>query len=153
MLTQAKTSPDITNYLTYIFSNGQLLRSLNLDPDAMSLVRSSAALKLKNTIRTSYKTIPEASRAYTRSSVLACLEDPNSQIRSFAGTIITEVVQRGGVLGWPELLPELLAVASNERGNTSPGAQEGAMGALAKVCEDNKKELDKEYQAHVPSTS
>ena len=150
MLTQAKTSPDITNYLTYIFSNGQLLRSLNLSPDVMSLVRSSAALKLKNTIRTSYKTIPEASRAYTRSSVLACLEDPNSQIRSFAGTIITEVVQRGGVLGWPELLPELLAVASNERGNTSPGAQEGAMGALAKVCEDNKKELDKEYQGSRP---
>ena len=150
MLTQAKASPNITNYLTYIFSNGQLLQSLDLNPDALSLVRSSAALNLKNTIRTSYKAIPEASRAYTRSAVLACLEDPSAQIRSFAGTVITEIVQRGGVLGWPELLPELLAVASNLRGNTSPGAQEGAMGALAKVCEDNKKELDKEYRGSRP---
>ena len=150
MLTQAKTSPDITNYLTYIFSNGQMLKTLNLSTNELITVRSSAALTLKNTIRASYKLIAQTSQAYTRSSVLASLEDPSTQIRSFAGTVITEIVQRGGVLGWPELLPELMAIASNERGNSSPGAQEGAMGALAKVCEDNKKELDKEYQGSRP---
>ncbi|KAL6720428.1 hypothetical protein ACLMJK_002350 [Lecanora helva] len=150
MLTQAKSSPDIVNYLTYIFSNGKLVESLNLGPDNLTLVRSSAALNLKNTIRTSYKTIPEASKTYVRTSILACLEDTNPQIRSFAGTVITETVQRGGVLGWPELLPELIALASNERRNTPTAAQEGAMNALAKVCEDSRKELDQEYEGSRP---
>lgn len=150
MLTQAKSSPDITNYLTYIFSNGQILQSMNLSTSNVDLVRSSAALNLKNTIRTSYRSISEPGRAYIRASVLDCLEDGNPQIRSFAGTVITETVLRGGVLGWPELLPELLATAGNERGTTSPSAQEGAMSALAKVCEDSRKELDREYEGSRP---
>ena len=150
MLTQAKSSPDIINYLTYIFANGRLVESLSLSVTDKNLVRSSAAINLKNSIKISYKTIPEASREYIRASVLTCLEDPNPQIRSFAGTVITETVQRGGVLGWPDLLPELLAIASNERGTTSTAAQEGAMSALAKVCEDSKKELDREYEGSRP---
>lgn len=150
MLSQAKTSPDIINYLTYIFSNGSLLENLTLNSSEVILVRSSAALNLKNTIRSSYKDIPEDSRIYIRSSVLACLEDSSPQMRNFAGTVITEIVQRGGVLGWPQLLPELLALASNERGNASPATEEGAMSALAKVCEDNKKELDRQYEGSRP---
>ena len=150
MLAQAKSSPDITNYLTYIFSNGQLLQILNLNPTNLNLVRSSAALSLKNNIKACYKDIPEPSQAYIRAAVLACLQDPNPQIRSFAGTVITETVQRGGVLGWPELLPELFSIAGNERGNITQSAQEGAMGALAKVCEDNKRELDKVYEGTRP---
>ena len=150
MLTQAKTSPDIIKYLTYIFSNGPLLRTLSLSSQITDLVRSSAALNLKNTIRTSYKSIPESNRTYIHTTVLSCLQDPNAQIRSFAGTVITEIVLKGGVLGWPELLPELLSLAGNERGNISESAQEGAMSALAKVCEDSKIELDKEYQGTRP---
>jgi len=150
MLTQAKSSPDIINYLTYIFSNGQVLQSLNLSAPNVDLVRSSAALNLKNTIKTSYKAMPESSRVYLRASVLGCLEDSNPQIRSFAGTVITETVLRGGVLGWPELLPELLAIANNDRGDTSSSAQEGAMSALAKVCEDSRKELDRQYEGSRP---
>ena len=150
MLGQAKTSPDITNYLTYIFANGPLLRNLNLGSDDMILVRSSAALNLKNTVRASYTSIPAAGQAFIQASTLACLQDPNPQIRNLTGSVITEVVSRGGVLGWPALLPELFSVASNERGNTTQAAQEGAMGALAKVCEDNKKVLDQEYQGQRP---
>lgn len=127
-----------------------MLQSLNLSAPDVDLVRSSAALNLKNTIKTSYKGIPESSRAYIRVSVLGCLEDSNPQIRNFAGTVITETVLRGGVLGWPELLPELLAIAGNDRGNSSSAAQEGAMSALAKVCEDNRKELDREYEGSRP---
>ena len=150
MLTQAKGSPDITNYLTYIFSNGTLLQSLNLSLDDLIIVRSSAAISLKNSIRVSYKVTPEVMRSHIRASALLCLEDPNSQMRNFAGVVITEIVQRGGVLGWPELLPELLSIASNERGHTPPPTQEGAMSALAKVCEDSKKELDKDYEGRRP---
>ena len=150
MLSQAKSSPDITNYLTYIFSNGQLLQTLNLNSANLNLVRSSAALNLKNNIKACYKDIPAPSHTYIRVAVLTCLQDPNPQIRSFAGTVITETVQRGGVLGWPELLPELFSIASNERGNITLSAQEGAMGALAKVCEDSKRELDEVYEGTRP---
>ena len=150
MLAQVKSSPDITNYLTYIFSNGQLLQSLNLNSANLDLVRSSAALNLKNNIKSCYNNISEQSHAYIRAVVLACLQDPNPQIRSFAGTVVTETVQRGGVLGWPELLPELFSLAGNERGNITIVAQEGAMGALAKVCEDSKRELDKVYDGTRP---
>ena len=150
MLTQAKDNPEITKYLAYIFSNGPLLNQLNLNSESTSLVRSSAAINLKNNIRVCYKALPESSQAYVRALVLSCLEDPNLQIRNFGGSVITEIVQRGGVLGWPELLPELLSLASNERGTTSLAAQEGAMGALAKVCEDSKKALDREFQGQRP---
>ena len=150
MLSQAKSSPDVTNYLTYIFSSRPSLDDLQLSPEDVHLVRSSAAINLKNSIKTSYKVISEQDQTYIRSSVISCLEDPNSQIRNFAGTVITEIVQKGGILGWPELLPQLLSLAGNDRGSTSPAAQEGAMGALAKVCEDNKKLLDKDYQGQRP---
>lgn len=150
MLTQAKSSPDVINYLVYIFSNRASLEPLNLSSEDIDLVRSSAAINLKNSVKTTYKTLPLEVQAYIRNAALSCLEDPNSQIRNFAGSVITEVVQRGGVLGWPELFPDLLSLASNERGSASPAAQEGAMGALAKVCEDSKKLLDKEYQGRRP---
>ena len=150
MLSQAQTSPDFTNYLTYIFTNGPLLNKLALKSEDTILVRSSAALSLKNSIRSSYKSISEQGQGYVKSSALATLHDRNGQIRSFAGNVITEVVQRGGVLGWPSLLPELIALAGNANRNTSIEAQEGASGALAKVCEDNKKVLGKEYQGQRP---
>ena len=150
MLTHAKSSPDVINYLVYIFSNRASLEPLNMSFQDIDLVRSSAAINLKNSIKSTYKTLPLQAQAYIRNAALSCLEDPNSQIRNFAGSVITEIVQRGGVLGWPELLPELLSLASNERGSISPAAQEGAMGALAKVCEDSKKLLDKEYQGQRP---
>lgn len=127
-----------------------MLQSLNLSSDTLTLVRGSAAINLKNTLKTSFQTISRPTIAYIKSSVLSCLQDGASQIRNFTGTVITEIVQRGGVLGWPELLPELLSIASNERGDTSTAAQEGAMSALAKVCDDNKKELDREYQGQRP---
>ncbi len=150
MLTQAKSSPDIINYLAYIFSDVASLEPLNLGIEDINLVRSSAAINLKNSIKTSYKVLPAMGQAYIRVASLSCLEDPNPQIRNFAGSVITEIVQRGGVLRWAEILPELLSLASNERGTTSSAAQEGAMGALAKVCEDSKKLLDKEYQGQRP---
>ena len=150
MLGHAKSSPDIVNYLAYIFSDQASLGELNLNLEASILVRSSAAINLKNSIKTTYKMLSNASQVYVREVALSCLQDHNAQIRNFAGTVITEIVQRGGVLGWPELFPELLSLASNQNGDTSPGAQEGAMGALAKVCEDNKKPLEKEYQGQRP---
>ncbi|RFU35739.1 hypothetical protein B7463_g591, partial [Scytalidium lignicola] len=150
LLKQANQSPDINNYLTYIFSSGQVPSYLNFSPDEYHGVRSAAAIMLKNNIRESYKSIPQASLELIRSSVPLALEDENGSIRSYAGNVITEIVTRGGILDWPQILPELLAMVGNESGTVKPQAQEGAMAALAKICEDNKKLLDKDYQGQRP---
>ncbi|KAJ9667219.1 hypothetical protein H2201_002740 [Coniosporium apollinis] len=150
MLKQAKTSPDINNYLAYLFSSAQAPAALNMAPDSYHMARSAAAIMLKNDIKTSYKTIPESSKTYIRSTVLMGLEDPNPQIRNYAGNIITEVVKQGGLMGWPQILSELITLVGNESGKVSTQAQEGAMGALFKICEDNKRALDRDYQGQRP---
>ncbi len=150
MLTRAKTSPDYINYLVYLYASRDSPPGLRLSPDDLLLVRTSAAINLKNSVKDGYNTIPEATRSSIRTTVLRGLEDPDPNIRSFAGVVITEIVQQGGILGWPEVLQELLSLVGNDRGNISTQTQEGAMRALAKVCEDNKKLLDRDYQGQRP---
>ncbi|RDL40431.1 ARM repeat-containing protein [Venustampulla echinocandica] len=152
MLAQAKSSPDINNYLTYLFSSSETPAGLPYSPVEYHAVRAAAATMLKNNIRTGYKTIPPDSLTLVRSSVPLALQDKNQSIRNYAGNVITQIVTRGGILGWPQLLPELLSLIGNEPGNITPEAQEGAMDALAKVCEDNRKMLDKDYQGQRPLT-
>ncbi|CZR66133.1 related to importin beta-2 subunit (transportin) [Phialocephala subalpina] len=152
MLAQAKSSPDINNYLTYLFSSSQVPPGLSYSPEEYHAVRSAAAIMLKNNIRTGYKAISPESLALVRSSVPLALQDKNASIRSYAGNVITEIVSRGGILGWPQILPELLALIGNDAGTVTPEAQEGAMAALAKVCEDNKRMLDKDYGGQRPLT-
>ncbi|KAL8789947.1 MAG: hypothetical protein Q9213_000833 [Squamulea squamosa] len=150
MLGQAKSSPVTASYLAYILSNGPLLQDLGLSSSDSILVRSSAAINLKNTIKASGKAYPHPDLVYIRSLALSALQDPVSQIRSFAGSVISEIVQKAGILGWPELLPELIALAGNDTGNISPQTQEGAMSAMAKICEDNKESLDRDYHGQRP---
>lgn len=150
MLGQAKSSPATANYLAYILSNGPILQGLSLSSSDSILVRSSAAINLKNTIKAFGKAYPQPDLDYIRSLALSALQDPSSQIRSFAGSVISEIVQKGGILGWPQLLPELIALAGNDTGSISPQTQEGAMSAMAKVCEDNKESLDKDYHGQRP---
>lgn len=150
MLGQAKSSPATANYLAYILSNGPLFQALGLSSSDSILIRSSAAINLKNTIKASGKAFAGPDLAYIRSLALSALQDPTTQIRSFAGSVISEIVQKGGILAWPELLPELIALAGNDAGNVSPETQEGAMSAMAKICEDNKESLDKDYQGQRP---
>ncbi|KAI9808143.1 MAG: hypothetical protein M1825_004600 [Sarcosagium campestre] len=149
MLSQAKTSPDVNNYLTYLFTSRQPPAALSSSVDFHS-VRSAAAMMLKNDVRADYSKIPASSLDYIRSSVLSTLQDPNAQIRNFAGNVITEIVRQGGILGWKDLLPTLLATVGDESGNVQREAQEGAMAALVKVCEDNKEVLDKDFQGERP---
>ena len=152
MLAQAKSSPDINNYLTYLFSSSQVPPGLTYSPEEYHAVRSAAAVMLKNNIKTGYKSIPPDSLALVRSSLPLALQDKSQSIRSYAGNVITEIFTRGGILGWPQILPELLALVGNETGTVPPEAQEGAMAALAKVCEDNQKLLDRDYQGQRPLT-
>ena len=150
MLTQAKSKPDVARYLAYIYGNGKKVQSLGVTDAQLILLRSSAAINLKNMIKSAFKHLNEDDRAYIRSCALNCLDDPNGQIRTLTGTLITEIVHKGGVQGWPELLPELLSLAANEKGNVSNAAQEASMSALVKVCEDRKDDLEKTYQEQKP---
>ena len=124
--------------------------TLNLNDDEFTTARYAAAIMLKNDVRDDYKRTADASLAYIRSSVLLGLQDPDAQIRNLTGNVITELSRQGGVVGWQQLLPELIAMAGNETGNVVPEAQEGAMSALAKVCEDNRKMLDRDFQGQRP---
>jgi HEAT repeat protein len=150
MLAQAKNSPDINNYLTYIFSSSEVPPALSYSAEEYHIIRTVAAVTLKNNIRTGYKSIPESSLALIRSSVPLVLQDKNVQIRNYAGNVITEIVNRGGILAWPEILPHLIDLVSNTGGSVAQEAQEGAMAALTKICEDNKRLLDRDYQGQRP---
>ncbi|KAI8627691.1 armadillo-type protein [Xylariaceae sp. FL1651] len=150
MLTQAKSSPDINNYLVYLFSSQDPPTGLQCSPQDYYLVRSAAAIMLKNNVKSSYKQIPNDSLTLIRMAVPIGLQDKNSQMRNYAGNIATELIRRGGLLSWPELLPELLKMLSNETGQISNEAQEGAMAAMAKICEDNTKMLEREVNGQRP---
>ena len=121
-----------------------------MDANGYHAARSGAAIMLKNNVKTSYKSIPDQSKLYIRSRILLGLQDPHSQIRNYAGNVITEVVRHGGIMGWPHILSELSSLIGNESATVSPGTQEGASGALLKICEDNRRALDKAYAGQRP---
>ena len=150
MLAQAKSSPDINNYLAYIFSSAQPPPGVQCTEQDYHLVRSAAGIMLKNNVRSDFKQIPAPSLSLIRLAVPLGIQDKNSQIRNYAGNIATELIRKGGLLSWPALLPDLLALVSNESGQVSNEAQEGAMAALAKICEDNCKVLEREVNGQRP---
>ncbi|KAH7309476.1 armadillo-type protein [Stachybotrys elegans] len=150
MLKQAKNSPDFNNYLAYLFSSPQPPEGLRCSEQEYHLVRSAAGIMLKNNVKSDWKSIPDASMQLIKLAVPMCLQDKNSQIRNFAGNIATEIIRRGGLLSWPELLPQLLDIISNANGQSTNEAQEGAMSAIAKICEDNFRQLMKELNGQRP---
>lgn len=150
MLSQARNSPDFNNYLAYIFSSSQLPPGLNFSPEDYSLVRSAAAVMLKNNVKLHFKQIDESSLSLIKLAVPMGIQDKAPQIRSYAGNIATELINRVGIYGWPEFLPELLKLIGNESGQVSPEGQEGAMAAMAKICEDNAKMLQREQNGQRP---
>ncbi|KAL6862308.1 armadillo-type protein [Trichoderma novae-zelandiae] len=150
MLQQAKTSPDINNYLAYILSSPQAPEGLQISEKDYHLARSAAGVLLKNNVKSDWKSIPESSLQLIKLAVPMGLQDKNSQIRNLAGNIATEVIKRGGLMAWPDLLPQLLEMIGNSSGQFSNEAQEGAMSALTKICEDNFKMLTKEVNGQRP---
>ncbi|KAJ5578562.1 uncharacterized protein N7459_007526 [Penicillium hispanicum] len=150
MLAQATASPDYVNYITYLFSTPQSPPAVGMDASTYSFVRFAAAMNMKTKLYMAYQTIPQQSLIFIRSAALVALRDTDRQVQRGAGSIITELVQQGGLLAWPEVLHELLSLVGNVPGDVSIPAQEAAMGALFKVCEDNRKILDRDYQGQRP---
>ena len=152
MLLKARNNTSFVDYLTYIFRSPDVAEQVNLNPGTLFLVRYAAAIQLKNHIKQFYSSVPKDKLSQVKTATLNMLQDPNGQLRGFAGTIITEIVQQGGLLQWPEVLQELITLVGNSDGSVPNDTQEGAMSALAKVCEDNRKLLDKEFQGQKPMT-
>ncbi|KAI0543309.1 armadillo-type protein [Xylaria curta] len=150
MLEQAKSSPDINNYLVYLFSSQDPPAGLRCSPEDYHVVRSAAAIMLKNNVRSLSRPIPDASLALIKMAIPIGLQDKNSHMRNYAGNIATELIRRGGLLSWPELLPDLLKMFTNETGQVSNEGQEGAMAAMSKICEDNTKMLEREVNGQRP---
>lgn len=95
-------------------------------------IRQAAGLLLKNNLRTAYKLMSPAHQQYIKSELFPCLGAADKHIRSTVGTIVTVVVQQGGILGWPELLQALV----NCMDSSDLNHMEGAMDALSKVCNE-----------------
>lgn len=150
MLKNAKTSPDIDNYLAYLVSNPEKPASITLTTEGYHASRSAAAIMLKNDIKTSYRSISTETKTFIRSLILQGLADLSPQIRNYAGNVITEMVRQGGIMEWPQIFSSLTLLISNGSGNISTHTREGAMNALFKICEDNRRALDKDYQGQKP---
>ncbi|RPB13173.1 ARM repeat-containing protein [Morchella conica CCBAS932] len=149
MLQQATSqSPDINNYLCYILVHPNAVGDMS-QTDA-HVVRSAAALLLKNNIANSGPALLPGIVSYIKSELLLGLRDPHAQIRNLTGTVITTLLNVGGIMSWTDVLTQLIALVDNSTGDASLGTQEGAMGALLKVCQDSKKQLDKEYEGQRP---
>ncbi|KAL1957508.1 hypothetical protein VTO42DRAFT_5971 [Malbranchea cinnamomea] len=150
MLVQATPSPDYVNYLTYLLRTTNPPASIGFDVPTYNVIRVAAAMNLKTKLRVAYTTVAPNSLGYIYSSALVALQDPSPQVRNSAGSIISELVSQGGLWSWPTLLEELFSLVANSSGTISMSAQEAAMSALQKVCEDNRKQLDKEIQGQRP---
>ncbi|PON45056.1 Armadillo-like helical [Parasponia andersonii] len=121
--------PDFNNYLAFILARAE---GKSVD------VRQAAGLFLKNNLRTAYKSMVPAYQQYIKSELLPCLGSGDKNIRSTVGTIVSAIVQLGGVAGWSELLQALVSCLDSNDLNH----MEGAMDALSKICEDIPQELD-----------
>ena len=150
MLQQAKNSPDINNYLAYIFSSVTRPEGITCSDTDYHVVRSAAGIMLKNNVRSDWKSIPEDSLPLIKMAVPIGLRDKNPQIRNYAGNIATEIIKRGGLLSWADLLPQLMEMIGNTSGQASNEAQEGAMSAMTKICEDSPRLLLREVNGQRP---
>ncbi|KAH9655101.1 transportin-1 [Citrus sinensis] len=119
-LQQYSQFPDFNNYLAFILARAEG-KSVE--------IRQAAGLLLKNNLRTAYKSMSPSNQQYIKSELLPCLGAADRHIRSTVGTIVSVVVQLGGIAGWLELLQALVTCLDSNDINH----MEGAMDALSKA--------------------
>ncbi|MCL7046718.1 hypothetical protein MKW94_029396, partial [Papaver nudicaule] len=111
--------PDFNNYLAFIIARAQ---------GTSMEIRQVSGLLLKNNLRTSFKSMSPSFQQYIKSEMLHSMGASDRHIRSTVGTVISVVVQQGGIIGWPELLQALVQCLDSNDFNH----MEGAMDALSK---------------------
>ena len=115
--------------------------------DADVPVRSAAGLLLKNDIRINAEALSSQILAYIKESVIRGLGDQVNLCRSICGTVITTILLKGGIMGWPEIIPRLMEMLEDDK---DQALQDGAFSAMVKVCEDSAKALDMDYGGQRP---
>lgn len=140
-LIQARQQPEIENYLFDI---------LVLDNTARSDVRAAAGINLKNSILKKNSSSLAKDRHYLLNNILTGLMAPDNMVRNITGNVITSLFSIFGIEGWPQALPQLVELANLNAPDGTHTAQEAAMSALAKICEDSALSLDREYNGERP---
>lgn len=132
-LDSAKTQVDFDNYLLHL-----LLKC----PDAKPAVRAAAGLLLKNSLLQNFTHKTVECRSHILAEIVQGLLVDEPLVRNITGSAITSLFAITGVEGWPHLLVFLLELACH---GPTLASQEGAMGALSKICEDSAIQLDQPY--------
>ncbi|KAG7695795.1 hypothetical protein KL930_003463 [Ogataea haglerorum] len=138
-LEKVRQETDFDNYLLHILINGQSLESQ---------VRASAGLLLKNDLIKNLQSKSEDLKSHLLQEIPKGLLDSQNLVRNITGNVITTLFSIFGVRQWPNILPNLMELASGAAGTAE--SQEGAMSALMKICEDSARLLDREYNGERP---
>lgn len=127
----ARSQPDLVNYLVYLLVNSPP----QVPADATESVRATSGLWLKNVLVFDWARLVPENVSYVQQLVTRGLADPNQLIRNASSIVVTTLLAKVGLVGWPTLLPELVqAIDSSTPGDV---AQEGAVIALRNICEDS----------------
>ncbi|ODV98220.1 hypothetical protein PACTADRAFT_38083 [Pachysolen tannophilus NRRL Y-2460] len=138
-LDQARLLPDLDNYLLHILVN---------EKQANSQIRASAGLLLKNNILKNFTKKDQLLQKHVLDEILKGIIDNDGLVRNITGNVITSLFSMFGVELWPQVLSQLMDIASGAAGSIQ--SQEGAMSALSKICEDSIEKLDKDYNGERP---
>lgn len=152
--------PDLNKYLVYLLvtpsssssssNSSNTANANNGGSNSDAAHRSSAGVMLKNNLLHSYKSQTQETLEYVKTEIVRGLLDPSHMIRNISGNVITALVTRAGISGWPDILPQLMNMAEASGSATEVTTAEGAMSALAKICEDSAKDLDLNYNGQKP---
>lgn len=140
-LEQIRDQPDLDYYLLYLLAD---------DSSSHSSLRASAGVMLKNNIikQNFTNSAPQELQQYILENILRGLLSNETLVRNITGNVITSLFQIYGINGWPQILSQLIDLVEN---GTSIHSQEGAMSAMAKICEDSTLALDYDYNGEIPS--
>lgn len=137
----AKSDPRLDMYLCHLLA---LLPTVDL------LVRAAAGTVLKNRVAgLRYATgAGDEVVAYLKENLLQGLVDGDRRVRLITGNVATQLFLALGPAKWPQVLVQLVELAKGA-GNLVE-LQEGAVLALAKICEDHTPTLNRSVGGERP---
>lgn len=121
-LNQISQLPDFNMYLVAIFAKM---------PGLAEIVRQRAGLLLKTNLGRAGQLPPQVAE-YIQEGALAAVRDPSRVIRHTAGTVMTTIFQKLGVVSSQPMLNQLADCLQE----SNQDIVEGSFNALSKICED-----------------
>ncbi|KAJ3369482.1 hypothetical protein GGF31_005192 [Allomyces arbusculus] len=124
-----QTVPDFACYLAYLLAPVSAARGTQL--------RSMAGYALKAYLLTHAQQLPPQVLDYVKAALLETLSDADRVVTNVAGTVISTLLSKVHIHGWPESLHKLIELIRNP---SSPSFM-SAVAAIAKICEDDAEDL------------